>query len=228
MTKTISDSTLDALREIDSATISNAIEMFKVRGLTEGYASMELRCRFPELPPLMGYAVTCIADSTSPKPAGPNKLAELFDAVAAAPKPVVVAIQHAGPDRMLSCFAGDVVCSCLQKLGCVGIVTDGGVRDIAGIQRRAPGFQVFTPGTVVSHGSATILEVGATLSICGLAVRPGDLLHGDESGLLTVPPDIVEQLAEKAKQVHEKERKIFEFLKSDSFGLEELKVRLSH
>ena len=46
MTKTISDSTLDALREIDSATISNAIEMFKVRGLTEGYASMELRCRF--------------------------------------------------------------------------------------------------------------------------------------------------------------------------------------
>jgi 4-hydroxy-4-methyl-2-oxoglutarate aldolase len=228
MKTAVPDSTLQELRNIDSATIANAIEMFKVRGLTEGYASMELRCRFPELPSMVGYAVTCIADSTSPQPAGPNKLSELFDAVAKAPKPVVVAIQHTGPDRMRSCFAGDVVCSCLTKLSCVGLVTDGGVRDIKGIRQRAPGFQVFTPGTVVSHGSATILDVGIPVSVCGLTVRPGDLLHGDESGLVMIPLDIVEQVAEKAKLVHEKERKIFDFLKSDSFGLQELKSRLGH
>ncbi len=228
MTTATSDSTIETLRSIDSATISNAIEMFKVRDVTEGYASMELRCRFPELPPLVGYAITCVADSTSRQPIGPSRLSELFDAVAAAPKPTVVAIQHTGPDRMRSCFAGDVLCSCLQKLGCVGVITDGGVRDMGGIKLRAPGFQVFTPGTVVAHGSATILQIGATVSICGLVVRPGDLLHGDESGLATIPLNIVDQVAEKARSVHEKERKIFEFLKSDSFGLEELKARLSH
>ena len=228
MTTAISESTIEVLRGIDSATISNAIEMFKVRGLTEGYASMELRCRFPELPPLVGYAVTCIADSTSPQPTGPNKMAELFDAVAAAPQPTVVVIQHAGPDRMRSCFAGDVVCSCLQKLGCLGIATDGGVRDIGGIRRRAPGFQVFAPGTVVSHGSATILQVGGPVSVCGLAVRPGDLLHGDESGLLTIPLNIADQVAEKARLVHEREGKIFEFLKSDAFRLEDLNARMRH
>jgi len=219
---------LRSLQKFDSPTISNAIEAFRLRGLTEGFTSKELSSCFPELAPTVGYAVTCIADSTSPEPTAPNRLAALLEVVAKAPKPSIVVIQHKGPDRTRSCFVGDVLCSCFQKLGAVGVATDGGVRDLKGIQRRVRGFQVFAAGTVVSHGTATILEVGVPVSICGLTVYPGDLLHGDDSGLLSIPLSIADRVADQARLVQEKEQEFMRFLNSDSFSLEEMKTRLGH
>lgn len=220
--------TIDSLRTFDSPTIANAIEIFNVRDRTEGFASSELKCHFPDLPPMVGFAVTCFADSTSRAPAGPNCINDLFDAVAAAPKPTVVVIQNKGPNRMRSCFAGDMVCASLQKLGAVGLVTDGGVRDLQGIRNRAPGFQVFAGGLVVSHGVSVYLEVNCPVNICGLAVQPTDLLHGDESGLVLIPPQITESLPEQAKSVQIKESEFIRFLKSGSPSLEEVKYRLTH
>ena len=70
--------------------------------------------------------------------------------------------------------------------------------------------------------------INVTLSVCGLAVHPGGFLHGDESGLLTVPLDIADLLVVQARSVQEKERKTFEFLDSDSFSLDQLKLRMTH
>lgn len=228
MSKYAPDKLAELLRGIDSPTISNAIEKFKVRNQTEGYASAELSCRFPDLPPTVGYAVTCIADSTSPEPAGPNRLADLFDAVASAPKPAVVVMQHQGPQRLRSCFVGDMVCTSLHKLGVAGLATDGGVRDLSGIRNRAPGFQVFSGGVVVSHGLPVYLDVNVPVTICGLAIRPGDLLHGDESGLVSLPLDIVDSVLEQARAVLNKESEFIDFLSSGSFSLDELKYRIMH
>lgn len=228
MSKTRQDQIVKLLRTIDSPTISNAIEKFKVRNQTEGYASSELICRFPDLPPMVGYAVTCIVDTTSPEPTGPNRLTDLFDAVASAPRPAVVVMQNQGPSRARSCMVGDMVCTSLHKLGVAGLVTDGGIRDISGIRHRAPGFQVFAGGLVVSHGLPTYLEVNAPVAICGLAIRPGDLLHGDESGLLSVPLDIAESVLEQAKAVLKKESDFIDFLNGGTFTLDELKYRITH
>ncbi len=228
MRKNERDKIIELLRSIDSPTVSNAVEKFKVRNQTEGYASSELSCRFPDLPPMVGYAVTCIADTTSPEPAGPNRLADLFDAVSVAPKPAVVVMQQQGPSRSRSCMAGDMVCASLHKLGVAGLVTDGGVRDISGIRHRAPGFQVFAGGLVVSHGLPTYLEINRPVAVCGLPVQPGDLLHGDESGVLSVPVEIVEAVLEQARLVLKKESEYIDFLNSGSFSLEELKYRITH
>jgi 4-hydroxy-4-methyl-2-oxoglutarate aldolase len=228
MKKPALDETIAFLRSIDSPTISNAIEKFKVRKQTEGFASSELSCRFPDLPPMVGYAVTCTVDTTSPEPRGPNRITDLFDAVASAPKPAVVAIQNQGTSRERSCMVGDVVCTSLQKLGVAGVVTDGGVRDIQGIRRRAPGFQLFAGGLVVSHGMPVYLEVNIPITICGLPIKPGDLLHGDESGVVSIPLDIVVPVLEQAKVVLKKESDLIEFLSSDSFSLDELKYRMTH
>ena len=228
MSKIPQERLIELLRGIDSPTVSNAIEKFKVRNQTEGYASWEISCRFPELPPMVGYAVTCIADTTSPEPAGPNRLPDLYDAVASAPKPAVVVMQQQGPNRTRSCMVGDMVCTSLRKLGVAGVVTDGGVRDLSGIRRRAPGFQVYSGGLVVSHGLPTYLEINVSVTICGLPIGPGDLLHGDESGLLSVPQDILEEVVEQAHVVLDKESALIDFLTSDNFNLEELKYRLTH
>ena len=212
--------TLEALRQFDSATVSNAIEAFEVRDRTEGYTSRELRCQFPELPPMVGFAVTCTMDSTTPGPKRPSRRSEFFDAIAASPQPVVVVAQDVGPDRMKSCYFGDMVCAALQTLGAAGVVTDGGIRDVSGIGKNAPGLQVFAPGVVASHGNLVRLEINAPVTIGGLEVRPGDLLHGDENGIVKVPLDIAEAVAEQSRLVREREAKFFEYLRSPSVTME--------
>jgi 4-hydroxy-4-methyl-2-oxoglutarate aldolase len=216
---------LDALRAFDSPTIANAIEACKARNPTDGYASMELRCQFPEFKPMVGYAVTCTCDSTSPAPIRRIGSPDLLNAIREAPKPAVVVIQNLGTDRLRSCLVGDMSCAAWQKLGAVGVATDGGYRDRGGIIQQAPGFQVFAPGLVASRGTARVIEVGVTVSICGLTVRPGDLLHGDESGLVQVPVEGTSCILQQAERIRASEQEFFAFLHSDSYSYEEMKQR---
>ena len=224
----LSPKEIDTLARVDSPTVSNAVETFKVRDPTSGYASMELRCQFPSLKPMVGYALTVTADSTSPLPKRENKEIELFEAVRVAPKPVVVVIKDVGPQRLRSCHAGDVLCSIFQRLGAVGLVTDGGVRDISGVRTRAPGFQVFASGPVVSHGVPTFLEIGSTVSVFGLTIQPGELLHGDANGLLAVPDAIASQVSSQAQSILAKERTLTEFINGESFSLRGLEALMHH
>jgi regulator of RNase E activity RraA len=222
----LSSDLLEALREFDSPTISNAVEHFQVRDPTTGYASMELQCQFPGLRPMVGYAVTCTVDTTTAGDQRPMGMGKFLDAVYAAPKPAVIVAQYVGPDRLRSCWMGDMSCSAMWKIGAVGAVTDCGNRDKKGIARRVPSFQIFSPGWVVSHGWGVYLDVGVSVSICGLSIQPGDLVHGDANGILTVPVGIVEGVLEQAKAVQDAEREYFDFLQSDTYSYEEMRDRL--
>ena len=51
---------IDALRKISSPSIANAIETFKVRPRNVGHMTSEIKCLFPDLGPLVGYAVPCV------------------------------------------------------------------------------------------------------------------------------------------------------------------------
>ncbi len=126
MSEYISHELLNRLAEFDSPTVSNAVELLAVRDRTQGYASMELRCLIPELKPMVGYAVTCTADATSPGKPQSNRLNHLLDAIAAQQKPAVVVIQNCGPDKARSCFIGDMAAIFFNRLGAIGAITDGG------------------------------------------------------------------------------------------------------
>ena len=108
----------------------------------------------------------------------------------------------------------------------MGLVTDMGNRDINGIRKNAPGFQVFSPGCVVSHGYGVYMDVNVTVAICGLTIRPGDLLHGDENGLLTVPIEVAEPALARAREIRKAEKEFFDFLRGSSYSYEGLKARI--
>ena len=187
------DEFLAALRAVDSSTVANAIEGLHIRGLTEGYADVRLRCVIPQAVPMVGRAVTARIDSTSP--AGGDSAAGaqmLISAVGNAPQPSVVVFQEVGPEPFKGLHTGGVMCSAFTARGAVGIVTDGAIRDLA--ELRDLGLTAFASGTVVSHGSHTILEVGPEVDVFGCKIRHGDLLHGNEDGLVVVPDRHPERL----------------------------------
>ncbi len=214
---------LEALRRIDSPTVSNAIEHFAVRRRVEGFASCEIRCAFPELGTMVGYAVTCTADSTSEERRTERGLWRLWEALEAAEKPAVLVIKDIGPERLRSCHMGEVMATTARALGAIGCVTDGGLRD-ANEVRALGGFQYFCPGFVVSHGNPVICEVNVPVSFCGLRVEPGDLLHGDVNGLLVIPSGIAHLVADRAAQVREAERRVLDQVREPGLTVAKLRA----
>ena len=109
MSESLSPSVIEDLREFDSATVANAIEHFEVRDPTTGYATSELVCQTPEIArPMVGYAITCTIDTTTPGDRRPSGLGELVGLIDAAPKPSVLVAQHVGHERKRCCFFGDM------------------------------------------------------------------------------------------------------------------------
>ena len=213
---------LDALRRIDSPTVSNAIEVFRIRPRLEGFAGWDLRCAFPGLGSTVGYAVTCTADSTTEARTDDRGLLRLWAALEAAPKPAVLVIQDIGPERHRSCHMGEVMATTAKALGAIGCISDGGLRDVEEV-RALGGFQYFCPGFVVSHGNPVICDVNVAVSLEGLAVSPGALLHGDVNGVLVIPDDVADRVAAEAERVRLAEREVLDFVRAPGLTVEKLR-----
>jgi 4-hydroxy-4-methyl-2-oxoglutarate aldolase len=213
---------LAALRHIDSPTVANAIERFDIRPRVEGFAGWDLRCAFPEVGTTIGYALTCTADSTTNSRVDQRGLLRLWEALEAAPQPSVLVIKDIGPERSRSCHMGEVMATTAKALGAVGCVSDGGLRDVMEV-RALGGFQYFCPGFVVSHGNPVICDVNVEVSLAGLTVQPGDLLHGDANGILVVPESVATRVADEAARVREMERELLEFVRTPGLTVEKLR-----
>ncbi len=210
---------LHALQAFDTPTICNAIETFKVRGRMDGFFGMDIRCLFPELGTMVGYALTVHVDSTTPDVRGDDAVwREWVVAMHDAPKPIVLVFQDVGPQPRKSAHIGEVMATLARRLGVVGLVTDGGVRDINEV--RALGLHYFAAGIVPSHGNPRLLQVNAPVTLDGVRVEPGDLLHGDVNGVTTIPLSIADQVADAARRVREQEGVLLNYMRSDEFTLE--------
>jgi regulator of RNase E activity RraA len=208
-TAKLSEQQLQELRAIDSPTIANAIEYFKVRPRVSGYCGANVRLLTNTPGVMLGYAVTCKGDSTT-EDKDRREHTELYRAIAnIQPLPAVVVIGDDGdPSKInLSCHAGEMMATTMKRVGAVGLVTNGGLRDIREITELA-GFHYYGRGLVVAHGRPCIYDIGATVDIDGMVVQPGDLLHGDENGITIIPAEIAAEVAAKALEhrVMEQER----------------------
>jgi 4-hydroxy-4-methyl-2-oxoglutarate aldolase len=212
----------------DSATISNAIESFDVRPRTEGFMDATVRCLYPGLPAVAGRAVTCVFENSDSSLSMENKLPILFDVVRALPDPAIVVCQYVGSDGARCSLVGDLVSAFLHKLGAIAIVTDSGARDIDMIQRRAPGFQVFASGVVASHGAGRVVDVGNPVSVGGLRVASGDILHADANGVVAVPSAVAEHLPAAAARVIESEDALQHLIRAEPLNYEKVRDSFAH
>lgn len=213
----LSAAQLRALAEFDSPTLANAMETFGRYPRLGHFVGYDIRALYPDLPPSCGYAVTCRGDSTSEGRQMERGLVKLWEALASTPGPHIVVIQDDGADRLHSCHCGEVMATTMKRLGAVALLSDGGVRDLHEV-RALGGFQFFAPGLVVAHGNPLIYDIGAEVTISGVPIKPGDLLHGDANGLLKVPHDLAADLPAAAQRVREREAETLRRVQSPDFS----------
>jgi len=225
----VSDDLLRALARYDSPTLANAIETFDIQSRDVGFADNSIKCMFPELGRMVGYAATTtIVARGAPGPdwAGVGNFA-LYDYVRTIPAPRVVVVKDLDVPPAHGSLWGEVHATIFGALGCLGCVTDGSVRDLD--EARGMGFHFFAAGPSVSHAYVRVETVGEPVEIAGLVVAPGDLLHADQHGVLKIPLEIAAELPAAADRVIEKEQALLRWVRSDDFDPDRLaEMRAGH
>lgn len=223
MSNTLSTAQLEALRRFDTCIVANAIETFNVRLRDTGFADATVRSIFPKLPPLVGFAATVRIRYSGPPVDGRVAVERTawWGKLLAVPAPRVVVIQDVSERPGFGSFIGEVHARVLQALGCVGVVTNGSVHDLPGI--KAAGFQLFAGSVAVSHAYVHIVDYDKPVEVGGLKVKPGDLLHADQHGVLSVPKEIAADIPAAAERLRERERKVIELCRSGETSVETLR-----
>jgi len=206
---------LEELKRYSTPTVCNAIELFEVRPRNEGFMLPTIVCRFPELPVCVGYAATATFRAAEPAPPGKEvSLEAYYEHILSLPAPRILVAQDLDPQPLGALF-GEVNATLHQALGCVGHITNGGVRDLE--ECRALGFHFFSGCVLVSHAYVHLEGFGEPVQVGGVTVRPGDLIHADRHGVCLIPQEVAPRLAEACAIVEALERPLLELARSSEF-----------
>lgn len=176
---------------------------------------------------MCGYAVTAQVETVSnANPLEEAAFVDLFAAIEESPKPAVVVLQDIGSDPHRAAHSGEIMCTIFSTLGAIGLISDSGVRDLTPVRKL--GFHYFAQGTVSSHAHFRIVRSNIPVQIHGMVVRPGDLVHGDENGVVTVPEQTLDGLPEAVLKVLANESVLLDFVRQPGFTSAMLRDRLIH
>jgi len=216
---------LTALGEYDTPTICNALEVARPERRAFGFTVSTLIAPFPELKPMVGYARTALIRSARP-PAGPapevraQRMA-YYRYVADGQRPMISLIQDVDDTPGLGSFWGEVNSAIHKACGCLGVVTNGAIRDLDAI---APGFNMLAGTVVPSHIWAHLVDFGCQVNIHGMVAQHDDLIHADRHGAVVVPADSVDDVLDAADLVTRKEAPILACARGDDFTLDALEA----
>jgi regulator of RNase E activity RraA len=221
-----SERQFEFLRSIDTPTVCNLIEMVAPERRGFGYTVQHLHCPFPDLPPMVGFAKTATIRAKDAVALGGymQKRLDYLDYVAAEPRPSIVILEDLDHGTIgYGAFWGEVQTNVHKALGCLGTITNGSIRDIPAI---AEGFQMLAGSIVPSHAYVHVVEHNVDVTIHGMAVKSGDLVHADRHGAVIVPMDKIDAMQSAAGGLAAREAKIIAVARSKGVTVEQIKVAM--
>ena len=207
---------LKELEKYDTPSITNVVATYPDSSLCLGlynpwtinwYTDQRIKCMYPELGPKAGYAVTCIYGLPDPSFKRLSFM-NVVDALDQSPKPTILALQQNFPPAIAGKvgLAGGNMTSAMKTLGCLGCVSNGPSRDIDEI--RPMEFQYMITGITPGHGDQAVQAVNIPVSICGMDVSPGEIIHMDENGAVKFPASHMAEVLENVQKLVQQEGKL--------------------
>jgi regulator of RNase E activity RraA len=209
---------VDRLGAIDTPTICNALELVIPARRTTGFNRRPLVCPFPHLKPIVGYARTATIRSREPNPSGESRATRIayYEYIEKGPRPSIAVIQDIDTtDRGIGAFWGEVQTNVHQALGCHGVVTDGSVRDT---DQMAKGFFVLAGSIMPSHVHADIVDFNRAVTVAGMLVSPGDIVHADHHGAVVVPADVAARVPDAVDLLVRREKVMLDACRAPDFS----------
>lgn len=221
---TPSNEDLARLAQWDTPTICNALEVVVPERRATGFTTEHLHCLHPALPPMVGYARTARFRSMTPSERSGAALREhraaYYGYVGDTDGPTITVIEDVDPVPGFGAFWGEVNTAVHKALGSLGAVTNGSMRDLDDC---APGFQLLAARIGPSHAHGHVIEYGVDVTICGMEVKHGDIVHADRHGAVVIPEHAVAELPAAVDLLQRREAVILQVARSADFSFEKLK-----
>ena len=216
---------LEPLRAFDTPTICNALELVVPARRAVGFTRRPLFAAFPQLKPVVGFARTAMIRSREPHPRGREEATRMrlayYEHVGAQPLPSIAVIQDIdAPDLGFGAFWGEVQSHVHKGLGCIGVITDGSVRDLDAM---AADFFVLAGSVMPSHAHVHLVDFGGTVSVAGMVVSANDVIHADRHGAVVIPAEVVDKIPAAVDLLARREKVIIEASKEPGFSVARLR-----
>ncbi len=219
---------LESLRAFDTPTVCNALEIVDPGRRATGFTSRPFVCAFPSQAPIVGHARTATIRSRERPAASPDELRALrysyYEHVAASPGPTIAVIEDIDPEPGFGAFWGEVNTTIHKGLGVQGCITNGSIRDLDMI---ATDFQLLAGCVAPSHAWVHVEEVDLEVTVHGMRVRPGDLIHADRHGAVVLPADKLADLLLAVDLVTRREAPILAAARQADFDLAKLRAAMA-
>jgi len=217
---------IEDLTTLDTPTVCNALELLIPERRGYGFTTTPLVCTRPELPPMVGIARTATIRAAHPthlKGAEARAMNDGYYAyVDAGPKPSIMVIQDLDDQqRGYGSWWGEVNSNVHKGLGALGVITDGSVRDLPDI---AEGFQMMADRVGPSHAFIHVVGYGQPVSVAGMRVVSGELIHADQHGAVVIPWAVADQVLGAAQQIAAGEAVIIKAAQQPGFNIDKLRA----
>lgn len=216
---------LTLLRSVDTPTVCNAIEVAQDKRGFDGFTRGTVLCSAPEAPPAVGYACTAKIAARTPSREDPAVIRErrmaYYEHMASGSEPRVAVIEDLDFPDALGAFWGEINATVHQGLGLSGALTNGVMRDLGDVPRDFP---IIAGSIGPSHAFVRVEAVATSVSVFGMTVSPGDLIHADRHGAVVVPPDIIPVLADSIRKLQATEQIILAPARKSGFDIQQFKI----
>ena len=208
----------DLLREVDTPTVCNAIEVAQGKRGFDRFTRRPVVAADTALPAIFGYAKTARIRASRPSEEPQDQVRErrmaYYRYMSEPPAPRIAVIEDLDGDNAVGAYWGEVNTTVHKGLGVSGALTNGLMRDLADL---APEFQVLAGGVGPSHAFVHVVEVDTSVTVFGMTVEPGDFIHADRHGAVVVPPDVLPVLPDAIAAMQASERLILEPARKPGF-----------
>lgn len=223
MTRTLSPAVYAALKAVDTPTICNAIEAIQGRRRNDGFTRATVIAAQPHLLAMVGFARTAVirADQPSKEPLASVRERRLnyYRYIAAGDQPRVVVIEDRSAHKGLGAFWGEVNVALHKGLGLEGVLTDGAMRDLGAVD---PSFPMLAGTISPSHAFVRVDALDEAVTVFGLTIQPGDLIHADRHGAVIIEPGMEHDLPQAIDLVTRKEKPLLDAARAPGFSIDKL------
>ncbi len=210
-----------ALMALDTPTICNALEVVDPSRRARGFNIKPLVCAQPKLAPMVGYARTARIRAQHPPTTPVDNLGYYQYIAEGGEIPSVVVVEDIDPIPGFGALWGEVNTNVHFGLGCLGVVTNGSIRDLPDAQ---PKFQMLAGMVNPSHAYVHVVDWGNPVTVHGMEVSEHDLIHADLHGAVVIPAATIDDVLIEAARIIKRERVLISAAQQDGFNIESIKA----
>ena len=217
----MNDSLLTLLRKVDTPTVCNAIEVAQGKRGFSAFTRGTVLSPDPNAPAMVGYARTAKIAALAPPDEESNVIKarrmDYYRYMSGGCRPAVAVVEDTDFPNCIGAYWGEINTTVHKGFGMAGALTNGVMRDLGDLPN---GFPVVAGSVGPSHGFVHVREIGTPVTIFGLTVTDGELIHADRHGALVIPPEVLPDLEASICRLFETEKLVLEPAGRDGFDFD--------